>query len=110
MDAVVLESPDQFKSGAVPYMSKTRVAVTAEVALGYQPFLVTVEQSTPFFQLGYSFCSFAAEDFDHAPVVKVFSASNSVTKVNLPVVSGICVAQGGSHTTFRHHRMCFSQE
>ena len=109
MDAVVLESPDQFKSGTVPYMSKTRVAVTTKVALGYQPFLGTVEQSAPFFQLGYSFCSFAAEDFDHTPVIKVFSTPDSVTKMNLPVVSRICVAQGGSHTAFRHHRMCLSQ-
>ena len=92
MNAVILERPDQFKSGAVADMGKARVAVPAKVTLRNEAVLGAVEQRAPFLQFLNAIRSLLREDFDHAPVVEVLTAPDGVPKMHLPAVAVIGVA------------------
>ena len=84
--------------------------MAAEIALADLAVGGPVEQSTPLFELVDPLGSFLGVEFGHTPIVEELAAPHGVPEMDLPVVLGPQVPEGGGDPALGHHRMSFPQK
>ena len=107
---VLLERADHLQPGPVADVGQPRVAMSAEVALEDQPVLRPVEEGAPLLQLQHPGRRLLGVELRHAPVVEELPSAHRVAEVDLPVVLGPDVAQGGGDASLGHHRVGLAEE
>ena len=114
LDAVghrlLLQGADQLEAGAVADVGQPGEPVAAEVALEDQAVLGPVEQRPPVLELADPVGGLLGVELGHAPVVEHLAAPHGVAEVDLPVVLGVDVAQGGGHAAFGHDGVGLAQQ
>ena len=110
VNAVILQGANQFQAGPVTYVSKSRITVTAEIALQNSSVCGTVEHCAPGLKFADPFGCFLGMQFGHSPVVDVLTAPHRVGEMNFPVVAVIHICERGGHTAFSHHRMRLAEK
>ena len=98
----MLEGPDHLEAGAVADVGEAGVAVAAEVALQDPAVRRAVEERPPLLELEDAVGRLEGMDLGHAPVVQHLAAAHGVAEVDLPVVLGPDVAEGGGDAAFGH--------
>src|SRR4030095_5255948 len=78
LDAAVLQSANQFESGAVAEVTQALEGVAAERALQNLSVFCAVKQCAPLFEFADAFRSFLRVELRHAPVVEEFPAAHGV--------------------------------
>ena len=110
MDAVILQGANQFETGAVADMGQPWVAMATEVSLIDQAGAGAIEDRSPVLQFTHPVGRFLGVDRCHLPLVEKLAASHRVAEVDLPVVSGIDIAECRGHATFCHHGVGLAQQ
>jgi len=98
------------RPGAVADVGEAVVAVAAERPLGDAAVLRAVEEGAPGLQLEDPFGRLLGVELGHAPAVEHLAAAHRVAEVDLPVVLGVDVAQGGGDAALRHHRVRLAEQ
>ena len=93
-----------------PDVGQAGVAVAAEVALADLARRGAVEKGTPLLELVHALGGFLGVQFRHPPVVEELAAAHRVAEMDLPVVLGPQVAQGGGDAAFGHDRVGLAEE
>jgi hypothetical protein len=109
-DGAILEGANEFETGAVTDVAETAVSVGAEGTLRDIPLRCAVEESSPALELEDALGYFFGEELNHAPVIDHLTAAHRVSEVDLPVVSRIDVAKGGSNASFSHDGVSFAEK
>src|SRR6516164_6153096 len=110
MNAVVLEGANHFQSRPVPNMGESGIFMPSKVPLEDPSVRCSVKQGSPGFQLIDTSGCFPRVKFCHPPVIHVLTAPHRIGKMDLPVVPVIHIGEGCGNATFRHYRVCFSQQ
>ena len=109
MDAVILQSADHFKAGAIADVGQTGIAMAPEIALENASVLGAIEQRAPGFQFAHTVGRFFGVQFSHAPVVEVLAAAHGVGEMDAPVIAIVDVGEGGGDSAFGHHGVGFAE-
>ena len=107
---MVLQSPNQLKTGTVADVSQTGIAVTTEIALENLAILGAVKHGAPGFQFVNPGRGFFGMQFGHAPIIDVLAAAHGIGKMDFPAIPVIHIAHGRGHAALRHDRMCLSEK
>ena len=110
VNAVILESSDEFQTSSVTNVREARIAVATEVALQDLAFLGAVKDGAPGFEFQYARGRFLGMVFNHDWVVQVLATAHGVCEVNFPVVAVINVAHGCGHAALGHHGVGLTKE
>ena len=110
VDAVILQRPDHFETGAVADVRQPRIAVSAEVALENPAVGGPIEDGAPRFELAHAIGSLSGVELGHAPVVDVLAAAHRVGEVHLPAVAIVDVGQGGGNAPFSHDGVSLAEQ
>ena len=91
VDAMVLQSSYQFKTGSVTDVCEPRVTMSAEVSLQYLAVCCPVKDRSPRFEFPNPIGGFFRVQLGHSPVVDVLAAAHRVGEMHLPVVAVVDV-------------------
>ena len=110
VDTSLLERTNDFESSSVTNVCKTWEGVASEVALIDQEFWRSVKHCTPLFEFSYSIWCLFGMNFCHFPIGKPLTSFHRIVKMYFPAVTGICVFQSSSASTFSHDSVCFTEQ
>jgi hypothetical protein len=110
MNASFLQCTNDFETGGISDVSKTREGMPSKVSLVDEMFLGSVKDSTPLLKFTHSVRGFLCMELCHAPIGKPLASLHGIMEVDLPVVSRISVLQCSCATTFGHDCMCFPKQ
>ena len=87
VDASFLQCANDFETGGISDVSKTREGVSSKVSLVDEMFLGSVKDSTPLLKFTHSVRCLLCMDLCHAPIGKPLASLHGIMEVDLPAVS-----------------------
>src|SRR3954452_16433662 len=100
MNAVILERPDHFQSGAIADVCEPRVTMSAKVSLQNAAVFCPGENGAPRFQLADTIRRLLRVELRHSPIVDVLPPAHRVGEVHAPVVPVVDIGEGGGDSAF----------
>src|SRR5215467_9595027 len=110
MYAVILQRPNHFQAGTIPYMGKSWILMAAKIPLENTTVPRAIEHCAPSLELTHTSRRFPRVQLGHAPVVHVLTAAHRIGEMHLPVVAIVNVGQCRCDASFRHHGVRFTEK